>query len=411
MRVLFVVKEYLPKPTPPGFCIMNVQRALFARGVQSDILMVGDEEGLYCTSEIGNVYSIKSGISFEKGKEGVFRYLKTRLPMVFTWPIPSMKRVQDYRRVITELNNKNKYEAIIGTMFPPDVCVACSVFEHFFYYELDSLINNPMYKEGFKKYLTGRLYRLEKKLFDRAELIIHLNNNRQFYSKDKYKVYNSKFVYTDIPNLTEDKATNVGHKTDCSKLEEVADDQIMMVYSGHLSKEYRSPSKLIELVKALSKQIDLKCLFFSRGDCEDELRKAEEETQGTIKRMGYVSQEELSKYTDRADFLLDIGNCLSGEDYSLPSKVICYMAMGKPIIHMNGINDSAIAYLEKYGLAINVNDEKTIDQVEKEVIDFIEMNKNKHISFSEVAEKFPQNTPEYTADLIISQIKKGAEKQ
>lgn len=410
MKVLFVVKEYLPKPTPPGLCIMNVQRALFDRGVQSDVLMVGDEEGLYSTSEIGNVYSIHSGISFEKGKEEILRYLKTRLPMVFTWPIPSMKRVKDYRRVITELNNKNRYEAIIGTMFPPDVCVACSVFDHFFYYELDSIINNPMYKEGFKKYLTGRLYRLEKKLFDRAELIIHLNNNRKFYSKDRYKVYNNKFVYTDIPNLIEDKATNMERKAGRNKLEEVADDQIMMVYSGLLSKEYRSPSKLIGLVKALSKQVDIKCLFFSRGDCEDELREAEKETQGTIKRMGYVSQEELSKYMDRADFLLDIGNCLTGEDYSLPSKIICYMAMGKPIIHMNGINDSAISYLEKYGLAINVNNEKTIGQVQKEVINFIEINKNKHIPFSKVAEKFPQNTPEYTADLIISQIKKRAEK-
>ena len=49
MRVLFVVKEYLPKPTPPGLCVMNVRRALFSRGVQSDVLMVGDREGSYCS--------------------------------------------------------------------------------------------------------------------------------------------------------------------------------------------------------------------------------------------------------------------------------------------------------------------------------------------------------------------------
>ena len=99
MRVLFVVKEFLPKPTPPGICIMNVQKALLEKGVQSDVLMVGEDEGLYRSSEMGEIYSIKSEISFETGKEGIFGYLKTRIPMIFTWPVPSMKRVQDYRRV------------------------------------------------------------------------------------------------------------------------------------------------------------------------------------------------------------------------------------------------------------------------------------------------------------------------
>lgn len=407
MKVLFVVKEYLPKPTPPGLCIMNVQKALLEKGVQSDVLMVGDKEGIYRSNEVGTVYSIKSRISFEKGREGLFSYLKTHLPMIITWPVPSMKRVRDYRRVITELNEENEYDAIIGTMFPPDVCVACSVFDHFVYYELDSLLNNPVYKEGIKKYLTRRLTRLEKKLFHRAELVIHLNHNKRFYGKEQYNMYRNKFVYTDIPNLTECKA--VDDEPDAFKvvLPGIADAQIVMVYSGHLSKDYRSPSRLIQLLKAVSKKLDIKCLFFSRGDCEDELRKAEEETGGVIKRMGYVSQQELDGYIDRADFLLDIGNKLSGDDYSVPSKVICYMATGKPVIHMNGTNDSAIDYLSKYGLSFNVSNELSIESAQEEVLQFIKNNKNRRIPFSEVAEKFPQNTPEYTADLIINHIKNG----
>ena len=75
MRVLFVVKEYLPKPTPPGLCVMNVQQALFEKGVQSDVIMVSDNEGHYSSSDIGDVYSIKSGISFEKKDKGIWDYL------------------------------------------------------------------------------------------------------------------------------------------------------------------------------------------------------------------------------------------------------------------------------------------------------------------------------------------------
>lgn len=403
MRVLFVTKEYLPKPTPPGLCIMHVQKALKDRGVQSDVLMVADSEGLYCHGDYGDVYSIKSGITFEKKKVNLFEYLKVHIPMLFTWPVPSYKRVNDYRKMIRQLNVEHHYDAIIGTMFPPDVCVACSVFDHFFYYELDSLINNPVYKSGIKKYMRGRLSRLEHKLFDRAEFIIHLNNNHLFYGKEKYRKYDEKSAYSDIPYLIQIQSNKV-NTADISA--DLADDQLLMVYSGLLSQDYRSPTKLIELIKQVSKHISVKCLFFSRGDCEDELRQAEIDTNATVRRMGYVSQEVLTAYTNRADFLLDIGNNLSGEDYSLPSKVIDYMATGKPIIHMNGHNDSAIQYLEKYGLALNVPEDMDETFINTKVLKFIEESRGKIKDFSEVAAKFPQNTPEYTAKLMIDAIKK-----
>ena len=403
MRVLFVTKEYLPKPTPPGLCIMHIQKALLEKGVASDVLMVADCEGLYVHGECGDVFSIRSGISFEKKRENIIDYLKVHIPMLFTWPVPSTKRVKDYRRVIKELDSERHYDAIIGTMFPPDVCVACSVFDHFFYYELDSLINNPMYKSGLKKYMGCRLARLEKKLFDSAELIIHLNNNRIFYGKDKYKRYKDKSVYTDIPYLIKSDS-----KKECEKSidEAFCDNQIVMVYSGHLSRDYRPPFQLIEVIKMISKQMDVKCFFFSRGDCEDALRQAEIDTDGVLKRMGYVSQAVLSAYTDRADFLLDIGNRLSGDDYSLPSKVIDYMAMGKHIIHMNGVNDSAIDYLEKYELAICVPDDCSEKYIKHNVVTFIRESRGKRQDFSDVVCKFPQNTPGYTAALIIEEIRK-----
>lgn len=401
MRILFVTKEYLPKPTPPGLCIMHVQKALLDKGVSSDVLMVEDSEGLYCHGEYGDVFSIKAGLAFEKKKGNIIDYLKVHIPMIFTWPVPSTKRVNDYRRMIAKLDDERHYDAIIGTMFPPDVCVACSAFDHFFYYELDSLINNPMYKTGLKKYMGHRLKRLEKTLFDNAELIIHLNHNKIFYGREQYKRYANKSVYTDIPYLVEKEPhINPG----IIETEDISDDQLLMIYSGHLSSNYRPPFKLIELIKEISKYMGVKCLFFSRGDCEDALRQAEIETNGSIKRMGYVSQEVLAAYTNRADFLLDIGNRLSDDDYSLPSKVIDYMSIGKPIIHMNGVNDSAIGYLEKYGLALNVPEEFNKSYVEGTVMPFIWRSRGRIQDFKKTVVKFPQNTPEYTADLIIRAI-------
>jgi len=71
---------------------------------------------------------------------------------------------------------------------------------------------------------------------------------------------------------------------------------------------------------------------------------------------------------------------------------------------MNGVNDSAIQYLEKYGLALNVPEEYDEAYINNSVMPFIERSRGKIQDFSEVAEKFPQNTPGYTANLIIDAI-------
>lgn len=184
----------------------------------------------------------------------------------------------------------------------------------------------------------------------------------------------------------------------------------MMVYCGLLSRDYRPPYRLIDLVREMSKSLDIECLFFSRGDCEDTLREAEEKTNGIIKRMGYVSQDVLEEYLVKADFLLDIGNHLSGDDYSLPSKVVEYISSGKPIIHMNGVNDSAIEYLEKYGHSVNVPDGDIKDEVVEAVVKFVLETKGKRKDFSEIIELFPQNTPQYTAEIILDAINKNPSK-
>lgn len=401
VRILFVVKQYLPKPIPPSLCVMNVQRALINMGIESDTIMLGDDDGFYCRTEYGNVYSIKGTISFEKKRNGIISYWRVHLPMIFTWPIPSMKTVDAYKKMIRELDEANHYDAIVGTLCPVDVCAACSAFDHFYLYELDSLINNPMYKEGIKKYFTNRLVRWEKRLFDKAECIIHLNNNRNFYAKDQYAKYADKSCFTDVPNLIKGNTSESNFD-----LNVPADGVVRMVYSGALSQSFRSPESLIRIIEELSKSMKIECLFFSRGDCEDILRAAEKRSDGVIKRMGYVSQEELAQYTERADFLLSIGNRLEGEDYSLPSKVICYISTGKPIIHINGTNDSAIVYLEQYGLSLNVDTDQPLEETCAQIARFIGESKGKRIPFEKAKKLFPQNTPEYTANLIAERIKR-----
>ena len=108
------------------------------------------------------------------------------------------------------------------------------------------------------------------------------------------------------------------------------------------------------------------------------------------------------------DVLVSIGNHLTGTDYSLPSKIIEYIAMGQPILHTyGGSNDSVIEYLDKYELGCVVYpDDDLMKNVEK-VRDFIRNTKGKHVPFDEVKRVYYHNSPDYTAGIIKAFLDRG----
>ena len=55
-------------------------------------------------------------------------------------------------------------------------------------------------------------------------------------------------------------------------------------------------------------------------------------------------------------------------------------------------------------ILLNVERDLSIEKAGEQILQFIENNKNKRVDFNEVVEKFPQNTPGYTADIIIKRI-------
>lgn len=199
----------------------------------------------------------------------------------------------------------------------------------------------------------------------------------------------------DIPLLVK------GHVTTKNK----EGGKVRFVYTGALVEDYRSPGYLIRLVNELSKHIDVCCDFYSRGNCENILRQAEKDNPKAICSKGYIEQEKIEDVMSDADFLISIGNHLSGFDTALPSKVINYIATGKPIIHIDGgDNDMAKIYLEKYGLVCIVNPKEMLEVNVRNILDFIRDNIGKQLNFEGVKEKFPQNCPEYSAQCIIQSI-------
>ena len=399
-KVLFIVNAYYPRPVPTSICVMHVQEALWNMGIGSDVLQAGEKDGFEKNVNFGRIYSINSGkITFDKTKRNLFSYYVKKFPLLATWPVLSLSNVKKYKKWIRD--NKKNYDAIIAIIAPGDTALAASEFDDFIIYELDSLINNPEYKRGVKKYYRRRLYQLENLLYKRASLIIHLNSNKKFYStRDEYAKYSDKSRYADIPYLVN---KYYEHKKN--------EGQIRAVYLGSFARDYRSPEYLLKLIGSISKEVVIRCDFYTRGACEDLIENGVRDYPGVVFKNDYVSHEIVKRIIEESDLLISIGNKLVGDDYSLPSKTIEYIASGKPVLHiLGGDNDSAVSYFKKYELACIITPNDSIEKNTGIVVDFIKRVRNKTIPFSSVENKFPMNTPKYTAAIIRDYINRKKEK-
>ncbi len=85
---------------------------------------------------------------------------------------------------------------------------------------------------------------------------------------------------------------------------------------------------------------------------------------------GFVSRDQSISEMKKMNFLLNFGNTT---DYHLPSKVVDYLYMNKPIINITSIDqDSTQAFFEDYDDIINLNlDKDNYDQNEQRLAQFL----------------------------------------
>ena len=397
-RILFLVGVYYPYSDAIGSCILKLQEELIRENIHSDVITYAEKTGFLCKGKYGNVYGVKSSDrDFNVQFNNTFERIIKTAPYFFAWPLSRPLQLFKMKRQVKDLEKRNNYDAIIGTSLPIDTLLVAVTFKKSIVYELDGLSCNPNYRRGIKKYLNHRVKILEKKIFRNADLIIHMIQNKEWYSGEKYKKFWDKCEYSDIPNLIKPNVDDYKESTEYPRL----------IYAGFLIRDYRSPEYILDLLKAVSGSMRFIAEFYSSGDCQELVRDAQQKTKGSIKLKERVSSDKLDSIMKQSDFLLSVGNNLSGNDKSFPSKIITYMALQKPIIHIAGnSNDSAIPYIEKYGLSLILYPEHDFNDNKEKLIQFISANKGKESNFEKTRTLFPMNTPEYTVGIIRKFIQK-----
>lgn len=131
---------------------------------------------------------------------------------------------------------------------------------------------------------------------------------------------------------------------------------IRLVFVGTLYKRLRNPQYLLECFTAVAAalpQAAIELHFYGAiNDCEDELNARPLAVRDVVVTHGLVERSEVLQAMVNANVLVNIGN---DSESQLASKVIEYMAVGKPILNFVSLdNDTSVAALSDYPSALTL---------------------------------------------------------
>jgi glycosyltransferase involved in cell wall biosynthesis len=190
--------------------------------------------------------------------------------------------------------------------------------------------------------LYGWLNRwVESGILDRANAVsVTTESTRRLYQAHFHGV--SGKIYMVPPLLSLDPVALEGRRAEPGPMR--------LVFVGTLYRHLRNPRHLLACFSALIAalpQLDIELHFYGAiNDCAEEFNDCPTNIRDIVVTHGLVGRAEVLRAMVDADILVNIGN---DSESQLASKVIEYMAVGKPIFNLISlVNDTSVAALAEY---------------------------------------------------------------
>jgi glycosyltransferase involved in cell wall biosynthesis len=137
----------------------------------------------------------------------------------------------------------------------------------------------------------------------------------------------------------------------------LSNNPIRLVFVGTLYRRLRNPRFLLECFSVLAAALPqgtIELHFYGAiNDCADEFDACPATVRETVVKHGLVGRAEVMQAMIDADVLVNIGN---DSESQLASKVIEYMAVGKPILNLISlVDDTSVAALADYPAALTLS--------------------------------------------------------
>ncbi len=414
-KVLFTIQWYPSMFSANALCDQKI----------IDLLAEDDEYDITCL-----VYRPKGAQAVEQiGKVKVIRFIKGRW---WNTLIEAKKGEKKYSRIILKLNRLRLRisQILTAPIYPYVEPLACRKFakeavrlqkkENFDivvseYHGLDSLHAGSVLKKRYPdiqyvailwdaftgkepaKYLPAsfanrRMEKAESWELQNADHIIVMESSRPYHMQHSTcKSYFDRFHFFDIPGIVKPKESTIAPRF-------IRPDKINIVYAGILSLPDRDPEYIINALALTDIVRDLNLIFLCTGAGKEKLGNLKKTFPGTITISGFVDREELAAIYQNADVLLNFGG---PNPNMVPSKVFEYLSYGKPIISTYYIdNEASLKYLEKFPLAICIDQRLSIVSNSNKMNTEIHSLLGKFILFKTIQDLYSNNIPDIYKELI-----------
>lgn len=413
MRLVFVVDAYYPRYAAVEKCAKNLVDVLLREG--HDVTVVAkrywDSPADHTDELPEDIVFVSTGLSAVRAR--VDGHL-AQAPSAFGWRLADRAcALVNYAGTLIGRSCAHKdlvdayVEAIEGLGFVPDQLVPCS-----------SPFEGVVACVEYAKRHPG--VKLTPVIFDQfadSGTLCKTRFTRELKRKANITVEREALEASDVVlNITwdehvrkyhpgcEDKLVHIEHPL-LVRPQEVAasvagegDGRSRVIFAGSLSAGVRDPAATLAIFCGLG---DVACLdMYVMGPGRELVQPAAAEHPGAVRLHDAVPSSEMTALLAGGDCLLSIGNTTSDQK---PSKVVEYMALGKPILHVCSIADDPVrGDVAAYPLGCVIEAGEDPSCARDTVRAFLERTRGAQMTFDEVAELFRDENPEVAVGRLLS---------
>ncbi len=397
MRLLIILKDYPPNPSPNGYLTKMLVDELQLQhdDIEVDIITARINKQLPLVEHVNSkvtIYRLPS--KREKYEELTKQYLETRNPIKklclrtylhFTRGYVDKHDYDIYRhfsfkeayKLASKMHKESNYDAVLSVSYPFEVHYPALFFKkkypqvHWSLCLMEPHADNVARFGEVKSKAIKKAAKQENLFFPHADSIITAEpivTHARFSQIPKYidKIYT---IYG--KNLYDNTAYNQSSN----------DSKLHVVFSGNCNSK-RDPEYLLQLWKYVDENIILH--IYAGGDKQivNKCKCVADETENIIFH-GYVPFDELEQAHQKADAFINMGWFVNN---LIPSKIFDYMSFGKPIINLYSVsNDTSNPFLKMYpcSLCLKVSEDDIKISAEK-ISDFCIANKSTRLDYDTV---------------------------
>lgn len=422
-KILLLTSRYLPNPSANGINSKYIIDELKRRGHHVTCISVkAGNESSYEVIEGTPIYRVTpSFYSKVLFKESILKQNKIRKVgfkalhflrkiklglLLFNFPNFDLSQTRKVYSLLKKLHDNENYDCIIGVFKPFSNIGALKKFKKNYpntlcggyYLDLINSSQRPSYIS--QKIYNELCYKGDIDVFEKLDFILMAKGGREIYTNSIYDKFAKKIEYIDFPTFL--STSDYSNKNNS---EEIGGDiqVIVLTYAGTLDKNYRNPNYLLRILESASKELgNIKLNIYGGNNCEDIINEFNIGNGLEIINHGFMSHETVIKAMSESDMLVNISNKLQN---AVPSKIFELFSMGKPIINLIfDENDITNEYFLKYPSVGSIEVWKDFDEQVIEIVKYIKKEKGCIYENLQIRQRYIENTPEYTVDIIEKQM-------